>query len=137
MYEWLRNFQRLSQDIAYLEYNLEQTERELKRWENSYDLGDIKLESESRGAKVEDIIEQIKNDLSHKKLQRAKLISLVESFKGLDIEILRMKYFHGMTLEEIAEGLNYSASHIRKKHAELMRTIKFVDELCIIPVHSQ
>ena len=39
-----------------------------------------------------------------------------------------MKYINGMTLEQIAEELNYSVSHIRKRHAELMRTIKFVEK---------
>jgi hypothetical protein len=36
-----------------------------------------------------------------------------------------MEYINGMTLEDITERLNYSASHIRKKRAELVKTIKF------------
>lgn len=126
LYEWLRDYQKLTQDIAYLEFNLEQTERELKRWVEG-DLSGIKLQADSDGAKVEDSIKKIKNDISFKKGQLSKLIRLVDTFEGLDHQILRMKYIYGMTLEQIAEELNYSASHIRKKHAELVRTIKFVE----------
>jgi RNA polymerase sigma factor (sigma-70 family) len=126
VYEWLRDYQKLTQDISYLEFNLEQTERELKRWVEG-DLSGIKLQQDSLGSKVEESIEKVKEDISFKKGQLSKLIRLVDTFKGLDHQVLRMKYVYGMTLEEIAEELNYSASHIRKKHAELVRTIKFVE----------
>lgn len=129
MYEWLKDYQQLEQDIAYLEFNLEQTERELKRWVQG-DLYGVKLQHDSDGAKVEDNIERIKNDLAFKNEQRNKLIELVNTFKGLDNKILKLKYIDGMTLDEVAEKLNYSSSHIRKKHAELVRTIKFVDDYC-------
>jgi DNA-directed RNA polymerase specialized sigma subunit len=127
LYEWLRDYQQLTQDIAYLEFNLEQTESELKRWVSG-DLSDVKLQHDSIGAKVEENIEKIKGDITFKKGQLSKLMRLVDTFKGLDHQILRMKYVYGMTLEEVAEELNYSSSHIRKKHAELVRTIKFVEE---------
>ncbi|MET3196057.1 hypothetical protein ABID96_003025 [Bacillus sp. OAE603] len=32
MYEWLKDYQRLEEEITYLEFNLEQSERKLKRW---------------------------------------------------------------------------------------------------------
>ena len=127
MYEWLKEYQRLEDEIAFLEFNLEQTERELKRWVEG-DLAKIKLQHDSDGAKVEENIERIKNELEFKKEQLNKLLKLVNSFKGLDNQILKMKYINGMTLEQIAEELNYSVSHIRKRHAELMRTIKFVEK---------
>jgi len=127
LYEWLKDYQKLEEEIAYLEFNLEQTERELKRWIEG-DLSKIKLQHDSLGAKVEDQIERIKKELKLKIEQRNKLIELVGTFKGLDNKILKMKYIDGLTLEEIAEILNYSISHVRKRHAELMRTIKFVNE---------
>lgn len=129
LYEWLRDYQRLVQEISYLEFNLEQTELELKRWVGG-NLSSVKLTPESRGANVEEVIEKIKSDLAFKRNQRDKLTSLVGTFKGLDNQILKLKYIDGMTLESIAEQLSYSDSHIRKKHAELMRTVKFVDEYC-------
>ncbi|MBU5214577.1 sigma factor-like helix-turn-helix DNA-binding protein [Heyndrickxia oleronia] len=127
MYEWLKDYQKLEEELAYLEFNLEQTEIELKRW-TSGDLAKVKLQEDSLGAKVEEVIEKIKNDITFKKNQKHQLLRLVSTFKGLDHQILRLKYVNGMTLEEIAEELNYSSSHIKKKHAELVRTIKFVEE---------
>lgn len=129
LYEWLKDYQRLEQEIAYLEFNLEQNEAELKRWVHG-DLAGVKLTADSDGAKVEDNIERIKDDLAFKRTQMLKLIALVQTFKGLDNQILKMKYISGFTLEEIAEELNYSDSHIRKRHADLMRTIRFVEDYC-------
>ncbi|MBF8418935.1 DUF1492 domain-containing protein [Heyndrickxia coagulans] len=126
VYEWLRDYQKLEEDIAYPEFNLEQTERELRRWVSG-DLSGVKLEADSLGAKVEDNIKRIKNEIKFKQEQKEKLTSLVEKFKGLDNQILRMKYIDGMTLEGIAQELNYSSGYIYKKHAEIMRMIKFAE----------
>ncbi|MGG4462620.1 hypothetical protein ABEO79_00175 [Micromonospora provocatoris] len=126
MYEWLKDYQRLEDEIAYLEFNLEQTERELKRWING-DLADIKLQASSDGAKVEERIERIKKEIKIKKDQQNSIIKLVSTFRGIEHEILKLKYVEGKTLEEIAETSIYSESHIKKKHAELVRTIKFVE----------
>lgn len=126
MYEWLRDYQRLTNEIAYLEFNLEQTEIELKRW-ISGDLANVKLSAESKGAKVEEVITKIEEELSFKKAQLNQLVDLINTFEGLDTQILKLKYIDGLTLEEVAEKLNYSSSHIKKRHAELIRTIKFVE----------
>ncbi|WP_026581032.1 MULTISPECIES: hypothetical protein [Bacillaceae] len=131
MYEWLRDYQKLEEEITYLEFNLEQTERELKRWMIGGDLSGIQLQPDSKGAKVEEIIEKIKVDLQFKREQMKKLLCLVDKFKGLDHKILKMKYVDGMTLETIAEDLNYSASYIYKKHAEIIRMIKFAESLSL------
>jgi RNA polymerase sigma factor (sigma-70 family) len=128
LYDWLRDYQKLEEEITYLEFNLEQTERELKRWELGGDLSGIQLQPDSLGAKVEDNIERIKRELEFKVNQKDKLVKLVSTFRGLDHKILKLKYVDGMTLEQIAEDLSYSSSHVKKKHAELVRTIKFVEE---------
>lgn len=127
MYEWLRDYQKLEEELTYLEFSLETTELELKRW-TSGDLSHVRLEQDSLGAKVEDNIEKIKKELEFKINQKDKLVKLVSTFKGLDHKILKLKYVDGMTLEQIAENLSYSSSHVKKKHAELVRTIKFVEE---------
>ncbi|HGO9409085.1 TPA: sigma factor-like helix-turn-helix DNA-binding protein [Bacillus cereus] len=131
MFNWLNDYQKLKQNIAYLEYNLEQTEAELKRW-ISGDLRNVSLTQDSQGAKVEDVIENIKSELDFKQNQMNKLVTLVNDFEGLDNQILKLKYIYGMTLEEIAERVDYSYSHVKKRHAELIRLIRFADKKGII-----
>ncbi|RHW37308.1 hypothetical protein D1B31_16205 [Neobacillus notoginsengisoli] len=127
MYKWLKDYQKLEDDLAYLEFNLEQTERELKRWVEG-DLVGVRLQHDSLGAQVEENIEKIKNDIATKTDQKEKIIKLVNTFRGLNHKILKLKYIDGHTLEEIAEILNYSSSHIKKRHAEAVRTIKFIND---------
>ncbi len=131
LFNWLNDYQKLKQNIAYLEYNLEQTEAELKRW-ISGDLRNVSLTQDSQGAKVEDVIENIKSELAFKQNQINKLIALVNDFEGLDNQILKFKYIYGMTLEEIAERVDYSYSHVKKRHAELIRLIRFAEKKGII-----
>ncbi|PEJ76247.1 hypothetical protein, partial [Bacillus wiedmannii] len=123
--------QRLEEEVAYLEYNLDKTKAELKRWVSG-DLREVRLTAESEGAKVEERIEAIEYELAHKMNDMYKLKKLISKFKGLDNKILKMKYMDGMTLEQIAEEISYSSSHIKKKHAEIVRLIKFVEREGII-----
>lgn len=128
MYEWLRDYQRIEEEIAYLEFNLEQSQKELKRWVSG-DLAGVKLTAESDGAKLEERIDRIKNELQIKQKERTNFIKLVSKFKGLEHQILLLKYVDGKTLEEIAEELNYSSSYIYKKHAEIAKMIRFAHEI--------
>ncbi|AZF88394.1 hypothetical protein P9C57_gp49 [Bacillus phage AP631] len=131
MFNWLRDYQKLEEDIAYLEYNLDKTKAELRRWVSG-DLREVRLTAESEGAKVENRIEVIEYELAHKMNDMYKLEKLISKFRGLENQILKLKYVDGMTLEEIAEAVNYSSSHIKKKHAELVRLIKFVEREGVI-----
>ncbi|MFJ6264161.1 DUF1492 domain-containing protein [Lysinibacillus xylanilyticus] len=128
MYEWLRDYQQIEDEITYLEYNLERSQKELKRWVSG-DLAGVKLTAESDGAKLEDRIERIEKELQIKLTEQKNFMELISNFSGLNHKILKMKYVDGMTLEEIAEELNYSASYIYKKHAEIAKMIKFAHEM--------
>ncbi|MFJ7981368.1 DUF1492 domain-containing protein [Lysinibacillus xylanilyticus] len=128
MYEWLRDYQQIEDEITYLEYNLERSQKELKRWVSG-DLAGIKLTAESDGAKLEDRIERIEKELQIKLTEQKNFMELISNFSGLNHKILKMKYVDGMTLEEIAEELNYSASYIYKKHAEIAKMIRFAHEI--------
>jgi DNA-directed RNA polymerase specialized sigma subunit len=131
LFDWLKDYQKLEEDIEYLEYNLDKTKAELKRWVSG-DLREVRLTAESEGAKVENRIEAIEYELAHKMNDMYKLKKLISKFRGLDNKILKMKYVDGMTLEQIAEEISYSSSHIKKKHAEIIRLIKFVEREGII-----
>lgn len=131
LFDWLKDYQKLEEEIAYLDYNLDKTKAELKRW-ISGDLREVRLTAKSEGAKVEERIEAIEYELAHKMNDMYKLKKLISKFRGLDNKILKMKYVEGMTLEQIAEEISYSSSHIKKKHAEIIRLIKFVEREGII-----
>ncbi|MFD2911324.1 sigma-70 family RNA polymerase sigma factor [Jeotgalibacillus terrae] len=126
MFEWLKDYQKLEDEIAFLEFNLERSELELKRWVEG-DLSNVKLAADSNGARLEEVIEQIKNELECKQEDMKSLLQLIDSFRGLEHQILKLKYVDGMTLETIAHDLGYSSSHIYKKHAEVIKRIKFVN----------
>ena len=130
MFNWLKEYQRLEEEIAYLEYNLDKTKAELKRWIHG-DLQDVRLTAGSEGAKVEERIEAIEYELAHKMNAMQDVLKLINRFKGLENKMLKMKYVDGITLEEIAENMNYSSSYIYKKHAEIIKRIKFAEELAL------
>ncbi|MED2240677.1 DUF1492 domain-containing protein [Bacillus thuringiensis] len=130
MFDWLKDYQKLEEDIEYLDYNLDKTKAELIRWVSG-DLREVRLTAESEGAKVEERIEAIEYELANEMNAMYKLKKLISKFRGLDNKILKMKYVDGMTLEEIAEDMNYSSSYIYKKHAEIIRRIKFAEELAL------
>ncbi|MEC3599077.1 DUF1492 domain-containing protein [Bacillus thuringiensis] len=130
MFDWLKDYQKLEEDIEYLDYNLDKTKAELKRW-ISGDLREVRLTAESEGAKVEERIEAIEYELAYKMNTMHDLLKLISKFKGLENKLLKMKYVDGMTLEEIAEDMNYSSSYIYKKHAEIIRRLKFAEELAL------
>ncbi len=130
LFDWLKDYQKLEEDIEYLDYNLDKTKAELKRW-ISGDLREVRLTAESEGAKVEERIEAIEYELAYKMNTMHDLLKLISKFKGLENKLLKMKYVDGMTLEEIAEDMNYSSSYIYKKHAEIIRRLKFAEELAL------
>ncbi|MFI8709656.1 hypothetical protein ACIGHG_21960 [Bacillus sp. NPDC077411] len=127
MFDWMKDYQKLEEDIAYLDYNLDKTKVELKRW-ISGDLRDVRLTAESDGAKVEEHLEAIEYELAHKMNAMYDLKYLISRFTGLENRILKMKYVDRMTLEQIAFDLHYSTGYIRRKHAEIRKIVKFLDE---------
>ena len=124
MFNWLKVYQELEQDIAYLDYNLDKTKAELKRWVSG-DLREVRLTAESEGAKVEERIEAIEYELAYKMNDMYKLKKLINTFKGLEHKIAYLKYVEGMTLEKIAEELNYSPQYIYNKHAEMRGKVEY------------
>ncbi|MCU4843748.1 hypothetical protein OB992_07180 [Bacillus cereus] len=124
MFNWLKDYQKLEEDIAYLDYNLDKTKAELKRWVSG-DLREVRLTTESEGAKVEERIEAIEYELAHKMNDMYKLKKLIRTFKGLENKIAYYKYVEGMTLEKIAEELNYSTQYIYNKHAAMREKVEY------------
>ncbi|HAM79627.1 hypothetical protein [Ornithinibacillus bavariensis] len=128
MYQWIKDYQQLQQDMDYLEYQIARNKKELKRW-TSGDLQNVKLNDKSVAANLENTIFELEYELAHKMNDLYDAKKLISSFKGIDHQILYQKYVEDRTLESIAEQLNYSAGYIYKKHAEIMRVLKFAHDL--------
>ncbi|WP_152658282.1 hypothetical protein [Oceanobacillus sp. CFH 90083] len=126
MYEWLKDYQNLSNEIDYLEYRLQREKRELRRWVQG-DLYGLKLKEKSIASGLEEKIAEIEYELACKMNDQYDAENLIRMFDGLDNKILFKKYVEGKSLEVAAVELNYSASHIRKIHADIVKRIKFIE----------
>lgn len=128
--QWLKDYKELEKDIASLELNLERSERELRRWVQG-DLAKYKLTEESLASNLEEKIEVIRYELACKMNDQRKILDMISKFDTLENKIIVGKYIEGKTLEEIAEQHQYSTQYIYNKHAQLKKTIRFVELMAI------
>lgn len=128
--QWLKDYRELEKDIASLELNLERSERELRRWVQG-DLAKYKLTEESIASNLEEKIEVIRYELACKMNDQRKILDMISKFDTLENKIIVGKYIEGKTLEEIAEQHQYSTQYIYNKHAQLKKTIRFVELMAI------
>lgn len=128
MFEWLLDYQKLDNEIDYLEYQLQREKRELKRW-TSGDLQNVRLNEKSIASGLEDRIEAMEYELAHKMNDLYDAKKLISRFKGIENEILYHRYVKGLSLNEVAIELGYTPGHIYNKHAEVMRKINFAHKI--------
>lgn len=128
--QWLKDYKELEKDIASLELNLERSERELRRWVQG-DLAKYKLTEESIASNLEEKIEVIRYELACKMNDQRKILDMISKFDTLENKIIVGKYIEGKTLEEIAEQHQYSTQYIYNKHAQLKKTIRFVELMVV------
>ena len=126
-FQWLKDYQELDEQILYLKWNLNKSKLELNRWVYG-DLADVRIEKNSRSAYLEENIQKIENEIEILEEQRQEMLAIINSFKGIDNEIIRKKYVEGCSLEIIAEEIGYSASYVRQRHADTRKTLNFLDE---------
>lgn len=93
------------------------------------DLGNLKLSKESKSAKLEENIKRDEALLNEKELSMEALLIMINRFKGLDNQIIKMKYIDELTLDCIAYELGYAPGYIRNRHAAIVRTIKFIEDI--------
>ena len=101
-FQWLKDYQELDEQILYLKWNLNKSKLELNRWVNG-DLADVRIEKNSRSASLEENIQKIENEIDLLEEQRKEMLAIINSFKGIDNDIIRKKYIEGCSLELIAE----------------------------------
>lgn len=126
-FEWLKNYQELEDQILFLKWNLNKSKLELERW-ISGDLAKVRIEKNSRSSNLETNIVAIEKELEILADQKEELLKIIRTFKGLENEIVRLKYIEDCSLEEIAEKTGYSESYIRKKHSEIRSILTFLDD---------
>ena len=126
-FEWLKNYQDLEDQILFLRWNLNKSKLELDRW-LSGDLAKVRIEKNSRSSNLEENIATIEKELEILADQKEELLKIIRTFKGLENEIVRLKYIEDCSLEEIAEKTGYSESYIRKKHSEIRSILTFLDD---------
>ena len=126
-FRWLKDYQEIDEHILYLKWNLNKSKLELERWTYG-DLANVRLEKNSRGANLEEKIIQIEREIECLMEQKKEMKVIIDSFKGLDNQIMNYKYIKGMTLEMISEETGYSVSYIQRKHSELRKSIDYLDE---------
>ncbi|RXA88790.1 hypothetical protein EQ868_05615 [Enterococcus hirae] len=125
-FQWLKDYQELEEQILYLKWNLNKSKLELMRWVSG-DLANVRIEKNSRSSSLEENIKRIECEIELLEIQKEEMVLLIESFTGIDNQIVKMKYVDQMNLEEIAEATGYSDSYIRKRHSEIRKTLQFVD----------
>ncbi|MBA5254926.1 hypothetical protein [Enterococcus hirae] len=135
-FQWLKDYQELDEQILYLKWNLNKSKLELSRWVYG-DLADVRIEKNSRSSMLEENIQKIENEIEILEEQRQEMLAIINSFKGIDNEIIRKKYVEGCSLEIIAEEIGYSASYVRQRHAEIRKTLSFLDEYEMNKVNRQ
>lgn len=128
-YQWLQEYQKLEEEIEILKWKIRKSEMELERWYDPRDLGKVKITNESIASHLEENIKRDKAFLGEKELAMEALMIMIDRFKGLDNQILRMKYIDGMTLKDISIELNYSYSYIMTRHSILVKAIKINEGL--------
>lgn len=125
-YQWLQDYQELEEHLLYLKWNLNKSRLELVRWVQG-DLQGIKLEKNSRAASLEEKIQFIENEIDQTEKQMEEARDIFSSFEKTDSQIIKLKYIDNYSLEDVAEELGYSHSYISKRHADISRTLTFLN----------
>ncbi|MFC6117325.1 MULTISPECIES: sigma-70 family RNA polymerase sigma factor [Macrococcoides] len=131
MYEWLNTYTELENRRTIINFEVKRCNVELQRWSTYGTVqGDLACKSSTETAlakqhELKDIIYKFEEELNEINSEIDELEKIVETFKGLDHKILKLKYMDKMTLNDIAVMLNYSYQHIKNKHSQIMKILDY------------
>ncbi|WP_153464797.1 DUF1492 domain-containing protein [Sediminibacillus terrae] len=128
---WINKYWELQGDIDEIEWDIRKTRLEMKRWKEGGDLF-IKNKFETvlfHQQRVGQALGSLENLLKEKLQLKKELIDLIDTFKGVENKILKMKYIDGMTLENIAYELGYTPGYIYNKHAQIVKSLKLLQKV--------
>lgn len=126
-FQWLKDYLELEEHITFLKWNINKTKLELIRWVEG-DLSKVRITKESRGAKVEEVLAALEDELSFTIEQKDSLLTLVEDGQELNDRILFKKYVEEKVLETIAEELDCSSGLVRIRHSKITKKHSFIKE---------
>ncbi|WP_143352929.1 hypothetical protein [Enterococcus villorum] len=126
-FKWLKDYRELDEQIFYLKWSLNKSELELARWIEG-DLSTLCLKDNGRVPSLKEKIQNTRQEINLLDEQKKEMLAILETFKGIDNQIVKMKYIDGMKLEDIAEKIDYTVSYVRQRHAGIRKTLKFLDE---------
>lgn len=121
----LDEYRTIVEDIEVLKWKINKLETDLRfeKLLNPEELPEGKGIDNTILLRLEDNIKQLTASLEEKEQAMKSLVMLIDRFKGLDNQILKMKYIDGMPLKEIAEKLIYNYQHIITLHASIIKAI--------------
>jgi len=127
-FEWFKTLVDIDDEISNIDSQKKIYELELKRW-SSYHGGDLAnkstyLASMRRQNRIEKIMISLNGRKEELEEQRKEAVDIINDFKGLEHEILRLRYIKGYKLTQIAEELGYSYQHIKNTHSRVMKDIR-------------
>lgn len=123
MAQWLFDYYEILEHMDYLEQELGESKRELKRWVDG-DLQGVKLTAESRSSGLEKNIKFLEDELVHQQEKLAGLLYIVKGFEDAESQVIFKKYVERKTLERAAEELDYSFGHVKRVHAKVAKRIR-------------
>lgn len=134
---WLQEYAQILERIAYCKWELHKLWIESERW-HSGDLEKMHVTGpKSRPVQIGIESKRVEKELKWNEELRDELLELLNNFEGLDERILKMKYIDHLSLEQISEQVGYSASYVRKRHAELHRQLNFLDKVIEVTLAIQ
>lgn len=127
-YQWFRTLTDIDDEIDNIRSQRKIYEIELKRW-GTYSTGDLAkqntyLTSVKRQNKIERILLAMDGREKELKEQRKEVLKVIDEFKGLEHDILKLKYIKGYKLTQVAEELGYSYQYIRNVHSDVMKAVR-------------
>lgn len=124
MFEWLLDYQKLKEEIRYLELRIEKEKKALGRYIYG-DLGGKILHENSISSGLEERIEDMIYMMAWKMNDVLDIERLVNTFEGVENRIVYLKYVEGMSIPDIADELGYTVGHVYNKHAEIRRKMDY------------
>ncbi|PLR79707.1 hypothetical protein CVD25_06465 [Bacillus canaveralius] len=108
----LKNYPHTKEAISNLEWDIKRSRFDLVRWQPGGDLfeqNNIEMATKNQ-TRLNDEITSMKGQIEDKKKEIRKL-KLIDIFKGLENQVIRMRYIDGMSLAELIRMIKFAVKN--------------------------